>query len=202
MRLAFKKKTTKRLFVALEAAFVGDVEQAAHPLSWMGRAVILCRTSEKTLKSLKTCLLTANKWLAYLTHLVKGAFQQRGRRGVCEVVLRMAAGSCWWQERLVEGKINSWLCEEREKKCLNWSLCVGKHRDYVTEDGLVAWPVSESYMMLLCLSTMTVRGQQICFESNAFWQFCYISSFALVLSICQLSHSTTGQEHLLGVFFI
>lgn len=121
------------------AAFVEDVEQTAHPLSWMWRAMISCGTSEKTLKSLKTSLLTANKWLVYLTHLVKGAFQQRGWRGMCEVVLRMAVGSCWWQERLVEGKINSWLCEgwkkEREKY-LDWSLCVGRHRNYVTKDGM------------------------------------------------------------------
>ncbi len=170
-----------------------------------GKAVISCRTSEKTLRSLKTCLPTANKWLTYLTHLVKGAFRQRGRRGMCEVVLRMAAGSCRWQERLVEGKINSWWCErggKREGKVSRLKSVCRKHRDYVMENGLVAWPVSESYMMLLCLSSKTVRGQQISFESNGFWQFCYISSFALVLSICQLSHSGSGQEHLSGAFFI
>lgn len=162
-----------------------------------GKEVISCWTSEKTHGSLKTCLPTANKWLAYLTHLVKGAFQQRGRRGMCEVVLRMAAGSCRWQERLVEGKINSWWCERGKR--------VGKVCEQKTPElcnGLVAWPVSESYMMLLCLSNKTVRGQQISFESNGFWQFCYISSFALVLSICQLSHSGSGQEHLSGAFFI
>lgn len=192
--------------MALDAAFVEDVKQTAHPLNWMGRAVISCRASEKTLKSLKTCLLTANKWLAYLTHLVKGAFQQRGWRGMCEVVLRMAAGSCWWQERLIEGKINSWLCEgrkNREGKVSQLKSMCRKTPELCNR----GWTCGMTGVWILHDVVMSVNHDcqgttDMLFESNAFWQFCYISSFALVLSICQLSHSTTGQEHLSGAFFI